>query len=99
MAGRVDVDEMLRGLTVRQFEEWVDYEQVEPFGAVRENYHAAIVAKTLADIAQAKRQDGKSFTLEDFLLTFEPPAPKQRQSWQEQKMMIETLAYMLSKTE
>ena len=33
-AGRLDVDEALDGLTPEQFDEWLEYLQLEPFGSL-----------------------------------------------------------------
>lgn len=112
MAGRLDVDRMLRELSPRQWMEWEAFAALEPFGAVRDNYHVAVVAKMVADAAGLKKAAGKpakpdpaAFQLEDFLLRFDhdPVAepPKRKQTWQEQKAMAKLMveAFNLARQE
>ena len=75
MAGVLDVDAMLRSLTAKQFQQWQHYYALEPFGAKRDNYHAALVARAIYHMHGASK-----ITLEDLLLTFEPQAPKVKQT-------------------
>lgn len=71
MAGRLDVNAMLRERTAKEMLEWKRYHELEPFGAVRDNYHAAIIAKMIADVGRVTKIDGKRFSLKDLLLNFE----------------------------
>lgn len=44
--------------------EWAEYERIEPFGAWRDNWHAALIAMILAN---AHRKPGSpSISMEDF---------------------------------
>jgi hypothetical protein len=69
MAGEPDVDGMLRRLSARQFRRWMLYEQVEPFGQLREDYRAAMVASHVANTGYDTSKRGP-FKIEDFLLKF-----------------------------
>lgn len=42
-------------------EEWAEYERIEPFGAWRDNWHAALVASLIA-----RTMGGKSLPLSEF---------------------------------
>lgn len=55
-------------LDSREITEWMAYERVEPFGVVRENLHAGIVAATVANVNRGKHQ--KPFQPGDFVLEF-----------------------------
>lgn len=59
------------------------YEQVEPFGAIRDNYHAAIIAKMVADVSGSTKKDKKPFVLEDLLLRVDEVSskPPAKQDW------------------
>lgn len=76
---------MLRQMGARQFIRWRDFDSLEPIGDLRADYHAAMIARTVAASGGAK-----GTKLEDFMLKFEErdePAPAKRQTWQEQKMI------------
>ena len=48
--GRLDVDRMLSEMTTEQFNEWIEYGELEPFGMIA-------LAKMLASLAQANVGD------------------------------------------
>ncbi len=60
--------QLLSELDSRELSEWMAYETVEPFGAVRDNLHAGVVAATVANVNRAKGD--KTFSPDDFLLQF-----------------------------
>lgn len=79
MAGRVDVDAMLRGITAKQFRDWEIYHELEPFGEIRADYRVAAVVQMLYNVNRGAKQ--KPLPLEDFLLRFDAePKPKPRQN-------------------
>ena len=43
------VCEIERDMPARELMEWMEYESLEPFGAWRDNYHAALIASILAN--------------------------------------------------
>jgi len=98
MAGELDVDGMLRRMKPSQLVEWKAYADVEPFGAIRDNYHAAIIAKIIAD-AHGAKIGGRPFKYEDFLLNFKEVSEQQQQqkpqtqTWQQKK----SIAMMIAK--
>ncbi len=62
---------MLRRNTPRQIQDWLIYEQLEPFGELRDDYRAALVASEVANLGTQYRRtpkDGKMFTVEERLL-------------------------------
>lgn len=68
--GVPDVDALLAQLTSRQLAEWMAFGQLEPFGEVRADLRAAIVASTIANAFSVK---GRRFKPADFLPRFEKP--------------------------
>lgn len=60
---------MLRGMTVRQFQEWRTYADLEPFDETRADLRSADVVRTLLNLFG--RGKGKApFPLKDCLLRF-----------------------------
>lgn len=62
------VRRLLGELDSRELTEWMAYERVEPFGVVRDNLHAGVVAATVANANRSK--SAKPFQPTDFLLEF-----------------------------
>jgi tRNA uridine 5-carbamoylmethylation protein Kti12 len=79
---------MLRRLTARQFINWEIYDAIEPFGQLREDYRTAQIVSLLYNVNRGKHDKAKS--VEDFLLKFEEPQPKQ--TWQEQLTYMKIFA-------
>lgn len=52
----------------REFAEWLAYHRIEPWGPVRGDLRAAMVAKTVADVHRGKDQE--PYPISDFLLRF-----------------------------
>lgn len=73
--------QFLRELTPRQFIAWRAYEEIEPFGELRADYHAAQVVTMLHNIAVGK--DGQK-AIETFLLKFGETKKRRKQTVQEQ---------------
>lgn len=60
------VSELLARISARELSEWIAYERIEgPLGGARGDYHAALVAST---VANSNRGKGKAHKLSDFLL-------------------------------
>ncbi len=68
MAGEWNVDGMLRSMGWRQFQRWMWYEQMEPFGQLRSDYLTAMIVQMAHNVA-VKKEDQKS--IETFLLKFQ----------------------------
>jgi hypothetical protein len=103
MSGEWNVDKIARGMTAKQFLEWVMFARMEPFGDVRADLRAASIAQMVFNMAVAGK-DRKP--LGEFLLKFDAdaaPAPeKPKQPWQEKKaiamVIVEAYAKSRSKT-
>ena len=79
--GKVNVDNLLHGLTAKQFLEWQAYAALEPFGEERQDYRIASICSVMANI---HRGSGKrAFEIEQFVLKFGDQPPKQPKTWQE----------------
>ena len=78
---------MLSSMTIREFNEWVLYAQVEPFEEQRADWRAAHIVSTLMNIFRKKGTP--VIKISDMLLKFVsswlPEAEKKPQTWQEQK--------------
>jgi hypothetical protein len=96
MAGEVNVDALLRRITAKQFMGWEAYFQLEPFGAERDNWHAAGIREMLYHMHVSPQHQRP---LADFRILFGQKKSTEeqpnRQSWQLQKqiMMAVALAY------
>jgi hypothetical protein len=51
-------------LPARELDEWTAFYAMEPFGAIRDNWHAAVIACITANAYRAK---GKAFSIQDFM--------------------------------
>lgn len=56
------VDELLDSITAEEFDAWRLYYNHEPFGFEREDYHAALVAMTVANMAGKSLKGSASIT-------------------------------------
>lgn len=90
--GEIDVEAFLRRYSYKTFKGWLHYFELEPWGDVRADYHAASVTQMLYNINRGKNQ--KARPLGDFLLKFDADddAPKQMTTWQEQWRAMEAIA-------
>lgn len=85
---------MLRRLTAKQLLEWKQYDDIEPIGDLRRDWHAASICCVLANLAVVKSGGRKRFKVKDFLLEWgeERDVKGRRQTWQEQKMIAQMIA-------
>ena len=75
----MNVDQMLRELTAKQFLEWEAFSMLEPLSEVREDYRAASIREMVFNMAV----DGKNRRpLKDFLLEWEPESPEEAEERQ-----------------
>ena len=65
------VRELLARVDSRELSEWMAYYQLDPFGNVREDLHAGIVASTIANVNRGKND--KAFQPSDFMPFMEKP--------------------------
>jgi len=68
---------LLRRLTAKDFQKWMWYEQVEPFGELRMDWRfAQLIAMVHNTQVDAKHQK----KIEDFLLSFDAPKKARRRT-------------------
>ena len=68
------VGEMLERMSAAEMSEWQAYYTINPFGDVRDDLRAGIVASTIANANRGKGQ--KPFAPADFMPDFTPPQQK-----------------------
>ncbi len=84
----VNVDAMLRQITFPQLREWIAFEELEPFGEMRDDYRMANMMQLTANMHRDTKKHPEPYTLSDFLFKFDKEAEEQvkpRQSVEEQK--------------
>lgn len=69
---------MLEQIPYRLFAEWKKYYEIEPFGQLRDNLHAGIVAASVWQ-SQMEPRDRETIKLADFLLDDEEREPLEPQ--------------------
>jgi hypothetical protein len=80
------VRELLASISSEELTEWMAFDQLDPFGAQRDNMHAAVIANVLATV---HAKEGHVFKINDFMLEFGKPAvPEKGMSQQEILAMI-----------
>ena len=100
MAGRLDVDRMLRQLTPKQLREWGAYYELEPFDHTPAKYHAALICQTMANIHRGKNQT--AYKLGQFLLEFDATSEKPKEQTVQEKLNVMTVimkAYAMAAAE
>ena len=80
------VRELLARIDSRELSEWMAYYEVNPFGSVRDDLQAGIVASTIANVNRGKND--KSFTPSDFM----PYMDKPQQSEGDMQAVMDALA-------
>lgn len=80
------VRELLARIDSRELSEWMAYYEVNPFGSVRDDLQAGIVASTIANVNRGKND--KSFTPSDFM----PYMDKPEQSEGDMQAVMDALA-------
>jgi len=80
------VRELLARIDSRELSEWMAYYELNPFGSVRDDLQAGIVASTIANVNRGKND--KSFTPSDFM----PYMDKPQQSEGDMQAVMDALA-------
>jgi hypothetical protein len=90
--GIYNVDEMLRGMSARQFAAWQAYDALETFSRRRLDYLFASIVQTLWNINRDVKKHPTAFKLDEFVLDFEEKAPKKPLTNEQvkEKMMLLT---------
>lgn len=80
-------------MSSREFAEWAQFYELEPWGEERADIRSGIVASTIANANRDAKKRKKPFTVEDFMPRFGQPArpAKRQQTWQEQLAIVEML--------
>ena len=83
---------MLRSMSWKQLQGWMAYDQVEPIGARRADWQAAMICTEIWNSAIATHGGKKRFKISDFLLKFNEPvassAPQQHQTSEDHKRIM-----------
>lgn len=82
--GYVDVDAMLREISVHQLREWRAYSDLEPWDEVRADYRSAQIVTALVNINRSKGTSARPVS--DFVMPFgdlNPPRPQM--DWKQMK--------------
>lgn len=61
------VTELENTLSVSEFKEWIEFYQLEPFGAWRDNWNTATIAHILANVNRGKNRP--AIPLKEFMWT------------------------------
>lgn len=75
---------MLRGMTAKQFFEWIAFDELEPFGEERDDIRTASIVQMIHNV---NVKAGHQKKLSDFILKFGDPQPH-KQTWQQQKALF-----------
>ena len=72
--------EMLSRMSSRELSEWIVYDAIEPFGQMRDELHAGIVASTVANSVRDAKKRPDPYRSEDFMPHYETPelSPEER---------------------
>ena len=76
-------------MTSSEFSDWQEYASIKPFGVSRDNLHAALIAKTIADVHRTPEE--AAYTLDDFMLK----TNEQRESDADRDSIQSLMAFML----
>lgn len=88
--GRPDVDHLLAELSARQFDEWIAFYSIEPWGEERADLRAGIVASTVANVNRNPKQRSKPYSPKDFMPVYDKP-PKKQQTMEEMLRVVEMM--------
>jgi|TARA_R110002020_G_scaffold155495_3_gene336584 hypothetical protein len=80
------VRELLARIDSKELSEWMAYYELNPFGTVRDDLQAGIIASTIANVNRGKSD--KSFTPSDFM----PYMDKPEQSEGDMQSVMDALA-------
>lgn len=80
------VRELLARIDSKELSEWMAYYELNPFGTVRDDLQAGIIASTIANVNRGKND--KSFTPSDFM----PYMDKPEQSEGDMQAVMDALA-------
>lgn len=64
---------LVREMSREELTEWIAFAQLEPFGAEIEEYHAALIASTIAEVNRNRKKRGKPFAPREFMQKWGEP--------------------------
>ena len=82
------VRELLARVSSRELSEWMAYAKIEPFGEVRADLRAGIIASTVANTARDPKKRRRPFQPREFMPRFER---QRQQTWEDQLRYVEML--------
>jgi hypothetical protein len=77
-------------MSSREFAEWVQYYQLEPFGEPRADLRSGIVASTVANSARDPKKKPTPFKPDDFMIQFEQKQERQK-DWRTMLAQVEMI--------
>ena len=83
------VRELLARVSSRELSEWMAYAKIEPFGEMRADLRAGIIASTVANTARDPKKRRRPFQPREFMPRFE--RQQRTQTWQEQLHIVEMM--------
>jgi hypothetical protein len=69
-----------------EFQEWLAYFQLEPWGTQTADQRAAIIASTIANVNRSAKQ--RAFTIDDFMPRYAARPHRRRQTPQEMRNLF-----------
>ncbi|ODN41047.1 phage tail assembly protein T [Piscirickettsia litoralis] len=72
------VNQLSQELTASEFNEWLAYYSIEPFGIEKEDYRNALIVSAVAN-GPLQRKDKKLFSADDFMPDYEASPEKTEQ--------------------
>jgi hypothetical protein len=98
MVGEWDVAQMRREMPVAQWLDWKEYHKREPFGPLRDNRHAALIAKAIYDV-NGVEIDGHVVSTDDLMLVEQKPkAPETKEEMRERAKRMAAVARVITET-
>lgn len=84
------MDALLGELSTRQFDEWLAFYQIEPWGEERGDVRAGIIASTIANVNRDPKQRRQPYSPKDFMPVYDRP-PQEAQSTEQMLRIAEMM--------
>lgn len=96
--GTWNVTQMRQEMPVDLWLDWREFYNREPFGALRDNRHAAIVAKAVYEV-NGVQINGRPVTLDDLLLVeLKPKVPETKEQMRQRAKQMAQVARTIAET-
>jgi len=76
--GGMTKQELVQRMSSTEFSDWVEFWRREPWGPIRDNMHAGVIASTIAN--RMRGRNAKATTMQDFMLVTPEQDAEQKQS-------------------